>query len=143
MSKEPFPERNAAIRRMRQAGVTLQEIGDAFGLTRERVRQISRGTPGQPTQDVRRKNSMQRKADKAARWEETKARRKRERIAAEEVGASVRAARMAEGLSGYRLSKMLGWHWNQLAHLERGRARKSKLAEMLTQIASILPSLEI
>jgi hypothetical protein len=33
-------ERNRAIARARKAGATLQAIGDALGLTRERVRQI-------------------------------------------------------------------------------------------------------
>lgn len=37
----PSPERNEAIARMREAGATLDEVGEAFKLSRERVRQIT------------------------------------------------------------------------------------------------------
>lgn len=37
---EPTAKRDLAIRQMRASGMTLQVIGDEYGLTRERVRQI-------------------------------------------------------------------------------------------------------
>ncbi len=39
---DPLPERSRAIVLMQAAGYTLNEIGIAHGLTRERIRQISR-----------------------------------------------------------------------------------------------------
>jgi DNA-binding MarR family transcriptional regulator len=41
--RTPPCERERAILRLRDAGVTLQEIGDIFCLSRERVRQIEKG----------------------------------------------------------------------------------------------------
>lgn len=39
-SKRMCPDRDAAIAARRRSGETLQSIGDEYGLTRERVRQI-------------------------------------------------------------------------------------------------------
>lgn len=51
--EEPVPPdppnvRNYEIHALRAAGLTLQEIGDQYGLTRERVRQILAKTKGRP-----------------------------------------------------------------------------------------------
>lgn len=41
-------DRNARIRDMRRSGMTPQEIGDEFGITRERVRQLTEGIKVEP-----------------------------------------------------------------------------------------------
>lgn len=43
-TREAFGSRSAAILQMRLDGLTWQQIGNAFGLTRERVRQVSEDT---------------------------------------------------------------------------------------------------
>jgi Sigma-70, region 4 len=46
----PACERERVIRKLRDEGCTLQDIGDVFGVTRERVRQIYRGINVHPCQ---------------------------------------------------------------------------------------------
>ena len=50
-------EREAVICSLYRDGKTLQEVGDVFGLTRERVRQILRRAGVSPTQGGVRKRS--------------------------------------------------------------------------------------
>jgi len=41
MGTSPFPERNRRMVALYEHGLTLQDIGDLYGMTRERVRQIT------------------------------------------------------------------------------------------------------
>lgn len=41
-------KRNAKIKELREKGLTLQDIGNKYGLTRERVRQICLGKAYKP-----------------------------------------------------------------------------------------------
>jgi DNA-binding CsgD family transcriptional regulator len=43
MGTSPFSERNGEMRDLRGQGLTLQQIGDKYGITRERVRQLCVG----------------------------------------------------------------------------------------------------
>lgn len=43
MTTDPFADRNAQMCQMRSDGHTLQSIADTFGITRQRVEQITRG----------------------------------------------------------------------------------------------------
>lgn len=72
------PEREAVIRSLYETGKTLQEVGDVFGITRERVRQILRrmGVPqhkggiAKRTQIKRRHREDARRVERDARAQE-------------------------------------------------------------------------
>lgn len=53
-------DRDRRILEMRAAGHTLQEIGDAVGLTRERVRQLISKSGGPSTEELRKKKAQKR-----------------------------------------------------------------------------------
>ena len=40
MTREQYVERNAKIAKLRESGLTLEDVGHQFGISRERVRQI-------------------------------------------------------------------------------------------------------
>ncbi|HEY5851965.1 MAG TPA: sigma factor-like helix-turn-helix DNA-binding protein [Lysobacter sp.] len=61
------PEREAVICRLYQDGKTLQEVGDVFGLTRERVRQILRRAGVPPKAGGRAKRAQRRNAEATTR----------------------------------------------------------------------------
>lgn len=54
LSPGPSPDvaRNTEILTLRSQGVSLQRIGDQFGLSRQRVHQIVRSSTPQPSQDA-------------------------------------------------------------------------------------------
>lgn len=50
---KPLQERNEAVRRARENGKFLESIGEEFGISTERVRQILKATGGDPLQKER------------------------------------------------------------------------------------------
>ncbi len=114
-------ERLKGIVRMRAHGSTLQEIGDAYGLTRERIRQLLRCEAGAEANKARLSLLAQRKQERLAA--RRRARDARRSLTPDQV-REMREAYAAGEMTQCQLAEKYGVVQNHVSNIVRGRDQR-------------------